>query len=115
MMVLKKTNFDITSFLRKDPEYGELWESLLEEFDRTKDNLLIVSQMETLMEGNPKDLLSVDIREKIVLPLCVIHQYALCRLNHLKQTEPESELIEKYTHMIIRSSYGIINAARNSA
>jgi len=115
MMVLKKTNFNITSFLSKDPEYGQLWERLFEEFGKTGKNLLIVSQMQTLMEGNPKDLLSVDIREKMVLPLCVIHQYALCRLNHLKQTEPESELIEKYTHMIIRSSYGIINASRNSA
>jgi phosphoenolpyruvate carboxylase len=115
MMVMKKTNFDITSYLSKDPEYGQLWESLLEEFERTRKNLLIVSQMGTLMEGNPKDLLSVDIREKIMLPLCIIHQFALLRLNHLKNTDPESDMIEKYTHMIIRSSYGIINASRNSA
>jgi phosphoenolpyruvate carboxylase len=115
MMVLKKTNFDITSYLGKDPEYGKLWESLLEEFKRTGENLLIVSQMETLMEGNPKDLLSVDLREKMMLPLCIIHQFALCRLNHLKNTDPESDMIKKYSHMIIRSSYGIINASRNSA
>ncbi len=115
MMVLKKTNFDITSYLQNDEEYGALWGNLLEEFNRTADTLLIVSEMEHLMQGNPKDRLSVELREKMILPLCVIQQYALCMVNRLKKESPESKLIEKYTHMIIRSSYGIINAGRNSA
>lgn len=115
MMVLKKTDFTITSFHSNDEEYGNLWNTLYNEFEKTRKNLLIVSQMETLMEGNPKDLLSVELREKMVLPLCIIHQFALSRLNRLKEEDPESALIEKYNKMIIRSSYGIINAARNSA
>lgn len=115
MMVLKKTDFTITSFHSNDEEYGNLWNTLFNEFKKTRKNLLIVSQMETLMEGNPKDLLSVELRENMVLPLCIIHQFALSRLNRLKTENPKSELIEEYTKMIIRSSYGIINAARNSA
>ncbi|PKL18531.1 MAG: phosphoenolpyruvate carboxylase [Spirochaetae bacterium HGW-Spirochaetae-5] len=115
MMVLKKTNFNITSFMRNDKEYGELWTDLLEEYNRTCTNLLEVSEMEYLMQGNPKDRLSVDLREKMILPLCVIQQYALCMVNRLKEENADPGSIEKYTHMIIRSSYGIINAGRNSA
>jgi phosphoenolpyruvate carboxylase len=71
--------------------------------------------MDYLMQGNPKDHLSVELREKMILPLCVIQQYALCMVNRLKNENADTGLIKKYTRMIIRSSYGIINAGRNSA
>jgi phosphoenolpyruvate carboxylase len=103
--------------MKDDREYGELWLTLLEEYNLACKNLLAVSGSEFLMEGNPKDLYSVELRESMILPLCVIQQYALCMTNRLKEgeTDPENQLLEKYKRMIIRSSYGIINAGRNSA
>ncbi len=116
MMVLKKTNFNVTRYIKQDDEYSDLWNMLHDEFNTTTDTLLKISGARHLMAGNPKDRLSVELRERIVLPLCVIQQYALCRLFKLKGNEKKNaELIEKYTRMIIRSSYGIINAGRNSA
>lgn len=115
MMVLKKSNYNLTRHLENDEEFGELWSILWDEFKKTSGALLEISDTEKLMEQNPKDRLSVELRERIVLPLCVIQQYAISRLSDLKETNGDEELIEKYTHMVIRSSYGIINAGRNSA
>lgn len=115
MMVLKKTNFNVTRYIEQDDEYRDLWNMLHDEFNTTTAALLEISEARHLMVGNPKDRLSVELRERIVLPLCVIQQYALCQLLKLKRNEGSEELIEKYTRMIIRSSYGIINAGRNSA
>ena len=115
MMVLKKSNFNVTRYIAHDEEYREFWQMLFDEFNLTHKALLEVSGNPHLMAGNPKDRLSIDIREKIVLPLCVIQQYALCRLYQLKKKGKNEELIENYTNMVIRSSYGIINAGRNSA
>jgi phosphoenolpyruvate carboxylase len=118
MMVLKKSNYSLTRHLERDKEFGTLWSMLNEEFKLTYRALLDVSESEKLMEGNPKDSLSIDLREKIVLPLCVIQQYALSRLYELENSddrEDREDLISRYTRMVIRSSYGIINAGRNSA
>jgi len=117
MMVLKKTNFSLTSYMKDDREYADLWHTLLGEYKLACRNLLTVSGSEFLMEGNPKDLYSVELRESMILPLCVIQQYALCMTDRFKDVEREedSQLREKYKRMIIRASYGIINAGRNSA
>ena len=64
------------------------------------------------MEDYPADALSIDIREKIVQPLLTIQQYALMQLR--KPEYRESDLKSVYEKLIIRSSFGIINAARNS-
>ncbi len=115
MMVLKKSNFNFTRYIEEDEEFRDLWHMLHDEFKLTNDALLEVSETSHLMQGNPKDRLSVEMREKIVFPLCVIQQYALCNLSKLKRENGDEYLIEKYTHLVIRSSYGIINAGRNSA
>ena len=52
---------------------------------------------------------SIQIRERIVLPLLVIQQYALQKIGH---KAPKSDLYEK---IVTRSLYGNINASRNSA
>jgi len=64
------------------------------------------------MEDYPADALSVDIRERIVQPLLTIQQFALIQLR--KPEYKEHELRSVYERLIIRSSFGIINAARNS-
>ena len=55
---------------------------------------------------------------KIVLPLLVIQQYALTRVNDLANSDlndSETELLQTYEKMIVRSLFGNINASRNSA
>ena len=52
---------------------------------------------------------SIKIRERIVLPLLVIQQYALQKIG---EGAPNRELYEK---IVTRSLYGNINASRNSA
>jgi len=50
-------------------------------------------------------------REKIVLPLVTIQQFALTNLRR----ETDVEKRELYEKLVIRCSFGIINAGRNSA
>ncbi|MGB1375629.1 MAG: hypothetical protein ACPG8N_07855, partial [Rhodothermales bacterium] len=70
--------------------------------------LLKISGYDVLMEEEEKSRQSVSIRERIVLPLLVIQQYALQRLG----TNPSNkEVLEK---LVIRTLYGNINASRNA-
>jgi phosphoenolpyruvate carboxylase len=64
------------------------------------------------MEDYPVEHLSVQIRERIVLPLVTIQQYALAKVREAKEHEPFKE---KYEKLAMRCSFGIINAGRNSA
>jgi len=56
---------------------------------------------------------SVKLREKIVLPLITIQQFAL---QHLRQSAGGETGLEKtYRDLVLRCMFGIINAGRNSA
>lgn len=109
MMSLAKTNFNLTSYMKEDPEFGEFWNILHEEFQLSKKMLLQISGLKILMEDEEVSRESVKIREKIVLPLLVIQQNALY---HITQNSEFKELYEK---IVTRSLYGNINASRNSA
>lgn len=109
MMSLAKTNFDLTSYMKEDPEFGDFWNILHEEFQLSKKMLLQISGLKILMEDEAVSRESVKIREKIVLPLLVIQQNALY---HITQ---DSEYKELYEKIVTRSLYGNINASRNSA
>ena len=63
------------------------------------------------MEDYPVDEMSIHMRDRIVLPLITIQQYAIAQLRKNSGNEEANELYKK---LIIRSSFGIINAARNS-
>ncbi len=75
--------------------------------------VLSVSGFDKLMENNPMIRESVKLRERIVLPLIAIQQFALMSLRHPKGKDKEFE--QTYRKLIIRCMFGIINAARNSA
>jgi phosphoenolpyruvate carboxylase len=75
--------------------------------------VLEVSGAAELMEASPNIRASVRLRERIVLPLIAIQQYALIHLRHLSEEDKVNET--KYRKLIIRCMFGIINAARNSA
>lgn len=109
MMSLAKTNFNLTSYLRDDEEFGEFWSILFDEYELSKKMLLEISGQEILMEDEAVSRESVKIREQIVLPLLVIQQNALY---HITQDSKHKELYEK---IVTRSLYGNINASRNSA
>jgi len=109
MMSLTKCYFELTSYMKEDPKYGDFWNILHEEYQLSKEMLLLVSGANILMENEAISRESIEIRENIVLPLLVIQQYALQRIG---QGTTYKELYEK---IVIRSLYGNINASRNSA
>ncbi len=109
MMSLNKCNFNLTSYIAKDEEFKELWEILFKEYELSKEMVLLISQYSILMEKEPISRSSIEIREKIVLPLLVIQQSALQKI------EEESNYKNSYEKIVKRSLYGNINASRNSA
>lgn len=111
-MSMKKSCFSLTSYLSNHPKYGEIWHKIHDEFLRTRKYVLRVSETEKLMTNNPVDRQSIRIRERIVLPLLSIQQYALATLREESLSEEEKKIHEK---LVVRCSFGIINAGRNSA
>jgi phosphoenolpyruvate carboxylase len=116
MMAMKKSNFDLTRYMKDDPEYGDFWQLIYDEFMTAKRLTLKLANHRELMENYPEGKASVEIRESIVLPLLTIQQNALMRLNELRGEQKKNEkLIEVYETIVTRSLFGNINASRNSA
>jgi phosphoenolpyruvate carboxylase len=113
MMSLTKTFYEATTYLGNDPEFGDFWKKMYNEFLLSKTKTLEISGLSELMGNNPNNKQSVHLRERIVLPLIAIQQFALMNLRNLKDENKAFEL--RYRKLIIRSMFGIINAARNSA
>ncbi|MDQ6481974.1 phosphoenolpyruvate carboxylase [Dyadobacter sp. LHD-138] len=113
MQSLSKAFFPATKYLREEPEYQEFWDKMHAEFKLTLDLLLEVSEQKELLDSNNVTKVSIKIRERIVLPLITIQQYALQMLAEDPKTLPVD--IETYNQLIMRAMFGIINAARNSA
>ena len=109
MMSMQKTYFPLTSYMKDDPEYGEFWNLLHQEFELSKALTLEISGFDELMDDEPITKASVILREKIVLPLLTIQQYALDKIHH------EAEHKAAYEKMVTRALFGNINAGRNSA
>lgn len=109
MMSLSKCYFELTSYIAKDKEYTEFWNILYDEYNLSKEMTLLISGYNYLMEEEPVSRNSIQIRERIVLPLLVIQQYAL------QKVEQGSEYLSHYENIVKRSLYGNINASRNSA
>ncbi|MBZ4035082.1 phosphoenolpyruvate carboxylase [Flavobacterium sp. 17A] len=116
MMSLAKSFLPLTAYMKNDPEFGEFWQIIYDEFSETKRLLLKIADHKTLMENYPDGIASIQIRERIVLPLLTIQQYALLRINELNKDEsPNEELIKVYEKIVTRSLFGNTNASRNSA
>jgi phosphoenolpyruvate carboxylase len=110
-MAMQKSYFPLTRFLSDDHAFGQLWNNIYEEFELTRHYLLHISGKNELMEDYPVEKQSILMRERIMLPLTTIQQYALIKIRGLKSP---SETKEKYEKLIVRCSFGIINAGRNS-
>ncbi|MBF4505111.1 phosphoenolpyruvate carboxylase [Flavobacterium sp. JLP] len=116
MMSLAKSFLPLTAYMRKDPEFGEFWQIIYDEFSETKRLLLKIAGHKTLMENYPDGIASIQVRERIVLPLLTIQQYALLKINELnKENNVNEDLIKVYEKIVTRSLFGNTNASRNSA
>ena len=114
-MAMKKCYFPLTEYLSGDKKYGEIWNKIYQEYELTKKYVLLLSGSNELMSTYPVDSLSIAMREKIVLPLLTIQQYAINKMREMEEQLVNSPMKESYEKLVIRSSFGIINAGRNSA
>jgi len=113
-MSLFKTFLPLTRQISEHVQYGYIWKKISDEYELTKKNLLLLGSHEILMEEYPIERLSVNLRERIILPVNTIQQYALSRLRE-PDTTANGDLRETYEKMVVRCAFGIINAGRNSA
>ncbi|MBC3541187.1 phosphoenolpyruvate carboxylase [Rufibacter sediminis] len=114
-MAMTKCFFPLTAFLASHPSYGPLWKMIHEEFERTKQYVLRLTGNQHLMADKPVNLHSIQMRQRIELPLLTIQQFALTRIREMEEqiaSTPDKSTFEK---LVMRCSFGIINAERNSA
>ena len=115
-MAMQKCFFPLTAFLQDHPVYGEIWNMVHDEYELTKKYVLKLSGNTELMDNYPVDQLSIQMRERIVLPLVTIQQYAITKVRLLEERLIGSAPIKTtYEKLAMRCSFGIINAGRNSA
>ena len=88
---------------------------IYEEFELTKEYLFKLSGHTELMSDYPVEQLSIQMRERIVLPLVTIQQYALTKIREFDEQLVQPPVKETYEKLVMRCSFGIINAGRNSA
>ena len=83
-----------------------------DEYQLSRDMALKVSGQSQMLEDNPTSQCSIKLRMNIVLPLLVIQQFALMKIN---AADKDGSDVGVYEKMIVRSLFGNINASRNSA
>ena len=115
MMSLTKSFFKLTAYMKEDPEFGEFWTIIYNEYELSKLLILKLSGFKNLMENEPANKASIETREKIVLPLITIQQYALRKIKQIEGGELAKSELKTYEKMVTRSLFGNINASRNSA
>lgn len=114
-MAMNKCFFPLTAFHSNHPKYGEIWNTIFNEYELAKKYLFRLTGKNELMADYPVEKLSIQMRERIVLPLVTIQQYAITKVREMeekKETKPERKVFGK---LVMRCSFGIINAGRNSA
>ncbi len=112
MMSMVKSNFAITKYVVSDTEFNSIWQNIKEEFKLTTQLYLELSHAKSLMENDVVSKHSILLRDRIVLPLLTIQQYALCKIQEVKANPSE---LASYEKLLTRTMFGVINAARNSA
>ncbi len=114
-MAMTKCFFPLTAYLSEHPKYGSLWNMIHREYQLTRSCLLQLSGNSELMESKPVSSMSIQMRQRIELPLLTIQQYALDRIRELETPGDREETKQVYEKLAMRCSFGIINAERNSA
>jgi phosphoenolpyruvate carboxylase len=114
-MSMKKCFFPLTYFLADHPVYGEIWNDIYNEFELAKQHLFLLTGNTELMQDYPVEQLSIQMRERIVLPLVTIQQYAITRVKEMEEKLIDNPERDVFGKLVMRCSFGIINAGRNSA
>lgn len=114
-MAMMKSFFPLTAFLASHKQFGELWQMIRDEFELTRVYLSKITGHHELMADYPVEQLSIQMRERIVLPLVTIQQYALTKIREMEEALVQAPVKETYEKLAMRCSFGIINAGRNSA
>lgn len=114
-MSMKKCFFPLTQFHANNEKYGEIWQQIYQEYLLSEKMILKLNGQNELMANYPVESLSIQMRERIVLPLLTIQQYGLYKFTQLDQKQSQSAVKTVYEKLIMRCSFGIINAGRNSA
>ncbi len=109
MQSLTKCFYPATAYLKENENYGEFWEIMHEEYQRSIEKIKAVSSMDQLMGDNQVSKKSIEIRERIVLPLITVQQFAI---QQMLESGKSNEILQR---LVLRSMFGIINAARNAA
>ena len=112
MMSMVKSNFAITKYVENDPVFNEFRQIIKDEFILTTQLYLELNNCNSLMEKDTLAKHSILLRDRIVLPLLTIQQYALCKV---QESTIDPNLKEAYEKLVTRTMFGVINAARNSA
>jgi len=111
-MAMKKCFFPLTAHLQDHPDFGDIWCNIYAEYELSMAYIQKLSGSQIMMQRYPIESLSIQMRERIILPVLTIQQYALTLLRDLDSTSPLQVIYEK---LVTRCSFGIINAGRNSA
>ncbi|PRY04664.1 phosphoenolpyruvate carboxylase type 1 [Pontibacter ummariensis] len=114
-MAMTKSFFPLTAFLAEHPNYAELWNMIHDEFELSKSYMLKLTGAEELMADKPVNRLSIQMRQRIELPLLTVQQYGLIKLREMEEKNQPTDNKSKYEKLVVRCSFGIINAERNSA
>ncbi|MCA0381020.1 MAG: phosphoenolpyruvate carboxylase [Bacteroidetes bacterium] len=114
-MAMKKCFFPLTAYLGEHAVYGKVWHMIHDEYNLTRKMVLKLSGNTELMGNYPVEQLSIQMRERIVIPLTTIQQFGLAQLRRMEEQVMTSPLKNKYEKLVMRCSFGIINAGRNSA
>src|SRR5665647_2659468 len=114
-MAMKKCYFPLTEYLSRDKKFGEIWNLIYQEYLVTEKYLFKLTGNNELMADYAVEQLSINMREKIVLPLVTIQQYAMASIREIEEEQIKNPSKEVYEKLVMRCSFGIINAGRNSA
>ena len=112
MMSMVKSNFAITKYVENDEKFNAFRQIIKDEFILTTQLYLELNKCNSLMEKDTLAKHSILLRDRIVLPLLTIQQYALCKV---QESNIDPNLKEAYEKLVTRTMFGVINAARNSA
>ena len=128
MQSMSKSTFELTAYMGEHPRFGTFWRELHSEFQVSVEMALKISGHQVLLQDNPSSRLSIALRQKLVLPLLIIQQFALMKVQgaeaRAEQASEQDEealgvaknsFVEDYEKMVMRSLFGNVNASRNSA
>ena len=76
MQSMTKCDFRLTAHLPEHPQFGDLWNTVHEEYERTRVLVLAITGQQNLMETVPSIRESIRLRDSIIMPLLVIQQFA---------------------------------------